>query len=96
MFTNGLARLVGCPESVTARSTLYCWWTRMGASIGESTRGLPAFMEKHTEDGAQSSQPLDRSPEWKMPRLPWMGMEVSAWLEAGGFFQGAWPSLHDL
>ena len=60
-------------------------------SVNPTQEAFLAFMEKPPRKmELQSSQPLDRSPEWKMPRLPSdEALEVSAWLEAGqGFFQG--------
>ena len=64
-------------------------------SVDPTQEAFLAFMEKPPREmELQSSQPWDRSPEWKMPRLPSdEALEVSAWLEAGqGFFQGAWSS----
>ncbi|MGA0437188.1 MAG: hypothetical protein ACO3PO_06405 [Limisphaerales bacterium] len=64
-------------------------------SVNPTQETFFAFMEKPPRKRElYSSQPLDRSPEWKMPRLPSdEALEVSAWLEAGqGFFQGSWSS----
>jgi len=64
-------------------------------SVNPTQETFFAFMEKPPRKRElYSSQPLDRSPEWKMPRLPSdEALEVSAWLAAGqGFFQGSWSS----